>query len=178
MISHKLKTILSRKWGPEYFTFRIYKLFTYIRVPIFWLLLVLWVSDLFYFDLDTNLLLPLWDSEFFSSMAIKMIYLLLSVGAFTAAFITIGIELIKTKREAKIVTAIWSNLVKYAIYPFVAAMFIGVILFLKKVGVYDATSFSLFLLFVYLTINSVYTTIRAGENLVNEAFQEESATKL
>ena len=177
MISQKLKNILSRKWGPEYFTFRIYKLFTYIRVPIFWLLLVLWVSDLLYFDLEVNLQLPFWDSEIFNSMAIKMIYLLLSVGAFTAAFITIGIELIKTKREAKTVTAIWSNLVKYAIYPFVVATFIGVILFLKKVGVYDTTSFSLFLLFAYLTINSVYTTIRAGENLVNEAFQDNPAAK-
>ena len=171
-MSQKLKTFLSRKLSPEYFTFRVYKLFTYIRVPIFWLLLVLWVSDLLYLNLDTNLLIPLWNSEIFSSIAIKMIYLLLSIGAFTAAFITIGIELIKTKHEAKTVTVIWSNLVKYAIYPFIVAMFIGVILFLKEVEVYDATCFSLFLLLAYLTINSIYTTIRAAENLVNEAFQE------
>ena len=167
-----MKNFIKKLWGPEYFTFRIYKLFTYIRVPIFWLLLLFWIIDLFYFGLDTNSWLPLWSSEIFSSMAIKMIYLLLSVGAFTAAFITIGIELIKNKREAQTVTSIWANLVKYAIYPFVVAMFIGVVLFLKEAGVYDLTSFSLFLLFVYLTINSVYTTIRAGENLVNEAFQE------
>src|SRR3989344_9501778 len=108
-MSNKLKNILSRKWGPEYFTFRIYKLFTYIRVPIFWLLLILWVSDLLYSKVDTNLWVSLWNSEMFDSMVTKMIYLLLSVGAFTAAFITIGIELIKAKHEAKLVTAIWSN---------------------------------------------------------------------
>jgi len=162
----------SRKWGPEFFTFRIYRLFTYIRVPIFWLLLLFWIIDFFFFSLDTNSWLPLWSSEIFSSIEIKMVYLLISVGAFTAAFITIGIELIKSKREAQTVTSIWSNLVKYAIYPFVVAMLIGVVLFLKEAGVYDSTSFSLFLLFAYLTMNSVYTTIKAGENLVNEAFQE------
>ena len=162
----------SRKWGPEFFTFRIYRLFTYIRVPIFCLLLLFWIIDFFFFSLDTNSWLPLWSSEIFSSIEIKMVYLLISVGAFTAAFITIGIELIKSKREAQTVTSIWSNLVKYAIYPFVVAMLIGVVLFLKEAGVYDLTSFSLFLLFAYLTMNSVYTTIKAGENLVNEAFQE------
>lgn len=102
-----------------------------------------------------------------------MIYLLLSIGAFTAAFITIGIEIIKTKREAQNVTYIWSNLVKYAIYPFVVAMLIGVVLFLKDAGVNGSASFSLFLLFVYLTINSFYTTIKAAENLVNEAWPSE-----
>ncbi len=166
-----------RKWGPEYFAFKIYKLFTYIRVPIFWLLFLFFIIDIFWLKMDFTIWFPFWSPALFTSLSINMIYLLLSIGAFTAAFITIGVEIIKTKPEAQSVTHIWSNLVKYAIYPFVIAMLIGFILFLRKVGVNLPAHFSIFILFVYLTINSFYTTIRAGENLVNEAWYSEQKAK-
>lgn len=168
-----MKKFIKNLWGAEFFTFRIYKLFTVVRKPLFWLLVIFCIISPMWLNFDISDWFPLWNQEILASMAIKMIYLLLSIGAFTAAFFTISIEIIKTKPEAKNVTSIWSNFVKYASYPFVAAMFIGIVLFLKNVGVYNGISFPIFLLFAYLTINSFYTTIRVAEILVNEAWQPE-----
>jgi hypothetical protein len=165
-----------KKFGPEFFTFKLYNFFTSIRVPIFWILLLFWVIDIFCSRLDTNSWLPAWSSEKLGSIAARIIYFLLSIGAFTAAFITIGIELIKKSESTQKITAIFSNIVKYAIYPFVVAAFIGLILFLDEVNIYDANSFSFFLLTVFLVINSIYTTIRAAENLVHKASQEDGST--
>lgn len=163
-----------KKFGPEFFTFRIYtKLFTPIRVAIFWLLLAFIVIDFFWLKLDVSRWLPLWNLELFNSIAVKMIYLLLAIGSFTATFFTIGIEIIKDKSEARSVTYIWSNLVKYASYPFIVAGIIGATLFLRDSGVYNYLPFSIFLLFIYLTINSFYTIIKVGEILVNEAWHPE-----
>ncbi len=159
-----------KKWGPEYFTVRIYtELFTRARVPIFFGLLIFCCIDFVCLKLDTMQWLPLWNQSLFTSIATKMIYLLLSVGGFTAAFFTLCIEIIKTKLEAKEITYLWSNLIKYTSYPFVVAMLISVTLFLEAAGVYNHLYFSTFLLFVYLTINSFYTTIKMAEILVNEA---------
>ena len=102
-----------------------------------------------------------------------MIYLLLPIGAFTATFFTIVIEIIKNKLEAQNVTVIWSNLIKYTVYPFIVAVFIGVALFLRDIGIYNHMPLSIFLLFTYLTINSFYTTIKMAEILVNETWQPE-----
>src|SRR3989338_4574724 len=135
-----MKNFIKKLWGAEFFTFRIYKLFTEVRKSLFWFLVIFCIIS------------PLW---------------------LIIPFITIAIEIIKTKPEARSVTAIWSNLVKYASYPFVVAMIIGSVLVMRDVGVYNHISSSIFLLFVYLTINSFYTTIRAAEILVNEAWQPE-----
>ncbi len=109
-----------KKWSPEYITIRIYsKLFTPIRIQIFWLLVVFCFIDIIWIKFDITSWFPLFDKEIFISVAEKMIYLLLSIGAFTATFFTIVIEIIKNKLEAQNVTVIWSNLVKYTVYPFV-----------------------------------------------------------
>lgn len=163
-----------RKFGPEFFTFRIYtKLFTPVRVVIFWLLLVFCIADFVWLKLDFSRWLPLWNSEIFHSIAVKMIYLLLAVGSFTATFFTIGIEIIKDKSEARSVTYLWSNLFKYASYPFIVAAIIGTTLFLRNVGIYDYIPFSIFLLFLFLTANSFYTVIKIAEILINEAWHPE-----
>lgn len=99
-----------------------------------------------------------------------MIYLLLAIGSFTASFFTIGIELIKEKSEARSVTYLWSNLFKYGAYPFIVAVIIGTTLFLRDVGLYEYTPFSIFLLFVFLTVNSFYTVIKIAEILINESW--------
>jgi len=168
-----MKNFIKKLWGAEFFTFRIYKLFTEVRKSLFWFLVIFCIISPLWLNLDISDWFPLWSQEILTLIAVKMIYLLLSIGAFTAAFITIAIEIIKTKPEARSVTAIWSNLVKYASYPFVVAMIIGSVLVMRDVGVYNHISSSIFLLFVYLTINSFYTTIRAAEILVNEAWQPE-----
>lgn len=155
-----------KKSSPEYFTFRIYKAFTYIRIPTFWILLFFWVIDFLYLKMGFNF----WRGEIFISILIKMIYFLISIGAFTAAFITIAIEIIKSKTEPKDVAMIWSNLVKYTIYPFVVAGLISVVIFLKNINIYNSPSFSLFILFTYLTLNTIYTTIKIAEILINEAW--------
>ncbi len=102
-----------------------------------------------------------------------MIYLLLAVGSFTASFFTIGIELIKEKSEARSVTYLWSNLFKYGAYPFIIAATIGATLFFRAVGVYNDIPFSIFLLFVFLTVNSFYTVIKIAEILINESWHPE-----
>lgn len=158
------------KWGPEYFTFWIYRLFTRVRVLIFLLLVLLYAVDAISSKVNIAPSKFLLEGPEATSMVTKMIYLLLSIGAFTAAFITIAIGIIKKKHEAKTVTNIWSNLVKYATYPFFASMLMVAVLFLKDIRIDIPAPFPLFLLFVYLTINSIYTTVRLGEILVNEAF--------
>lgn len=159
------------RWAPEYFTLRIYERFTEVRVLIFWLLITLYIIDLAFVKAD---FIPFWftkwNLEIFTGIATKMAYLLLSIGAFTAAFFTITIGIIKKKKEEQVVKVIWANLVKYAIYPFIAAALIGVVLFLLKAGLNVSASFLLFLLFVFLTINSFYTTIKIAEHLANLAF--------
>lgn len=165
---------LRNKLAPEFFAIRIYNyIFTPIRVEMFLLLLVFCIIDLVWLKLNFTQWLPFWNQELFDLIAVRMIYLLLSIGAFTATFFTICIEIIKTKREAKNVTYLWSNLFKYASYPFVAAVIIGAILFFKDVGLYQSISFPIFLMFAFLTVNSFYTTIRMAEILVNESWPPE-----
>ena len=153
---------------------RIYsKLFTPIRIQIFWLLFIFSFIDFRWLKLDITSWFPLFDREIFISITEKMIYLLISIGAFTATFFTIVIEIIKNKLKAEHVTVIWSNLVKYTVYPFVVAIFFSTALFLRDIGVYDHLLLSTFLLFVYLTINAFYTTIRMAEILINETWQSD-----
>ena len=163
-----------KKWSPEYITVRIYNnLFTPIRVQTFWLIVIFCFVDIFWLRLDITSWFPFFDQEIFISITKKMIYLLLPIGAFTATFFTIVIEIIKNKLEAQNVTVIWSNLIKYTVYPFIVAVFIGVALFLRDIGIYNHMPLSIFLLFTYLTINSFYTTIKMAEILVNETWQPE-----
>ena len=144
-------------------------------MEIFLLLLVFWIIDSVWFKLDVTRWLPFWNQGLFDSIIIKMIYLLLSVGAFTATFFTILIEIIKTKKNLtpKNITYLWSNLFKYTSYPFVAAVVIGVVIFLRDSGLYQSIPFPVFLLFVFLTLNSFYTTTKMAEILVNESWSQE-----
>lgn len=159
------------KYGPEHFTYRLYtKIFTLIRVPTFWILAVITIVDMLWLKIDVVQWLPLWSADIFHALSTKLIYLLLSIGAFSAAFYTIGIEIIKRTTTAGDVTFIFANLVKYATYPFIVAGVIGGCLFLAKVGIVIPQSMVLFVLFVYLTLNAFYTTIKIAEHLVNMAF--------
>ena len=165
-----------RKFGPEFYTYRIYtKLFTPIRVVIFWLLVAFCFGDIFWLNLDFTRWLPFWNQGLFDSIIIKMIYLLLSVGAFTATFFTILIEIVKTKKNltAPNIKYLWSKLFKYTSYPFVVAVLIGTVIFFRDAGLYQNIPFPIFLLFVFLTINSFYTTTKMAEILVTESWSQE-----
>ena len=167
---------LRNKFAPEYFTVRIYNyIFTPIRVEIFLFLLAFWIIDFVWLKLDFTRWLPFWNQGLFDSIIIKMIYLLLSVGAFTATFFTILIEIVKTKKNltAPNITYLWSNLFKYTSYPFVVAVVIGTVIFFRDAGLYQNIPFPIFLLFVFLTINSFYTTTKMAGILVNESWSQE-----
>ncbi len=84
------------------------------------------------------------------------------------------IDTIRKAENSVKVTDIWVNLIKYTTYPFAAAGIIGVALFLLDVGVDIPGLFSLFLLFVFLTMNSFYTTIKIAEKLVNHNYEEDT----
>lgn len=164
---------LRNKFAPEFFAIRIYNyIFTPVRVEVFVLLLLFCVADLFWLKLNFTQWLPFWNQELFSSITVKMIYLLLAIGSFTATLFTICIEIIKTKHEAVDVTYLWSNLVKYTVYPFATALIIAAVIFFRNVGLYQNLSFPVFLLFAFLTLNSFYTTIRMAQILVEGSWSE------
>ncbi|GEM_PF-2789727 len=167
---------LRNKFAPEFFTVRFYNyIFTPVRVEIFLILFAFWIIDAVWLKMDITQWLPFWSQELFDLIIVKMIYLLLSVGVFTATFFTILIEIIKTKKNltAQNITYLWSNLFKYTSYPFVAAVVIGAVMFFRDAGLYQNISFSVFLLFVFLTLNSFYTTTKMAEILVNESWTQE-----
>lgn len=141
-ISKKLNS-----WAPEYFTRRIYEKLTEVRVLIFWLLVLLYIIDSLFIKPD---LMPYWFSnwgpEIFTGIATKMLYLLLTIGVFTATFFTIVIETIRNKNNSTTVTGIWTNLVEYTIYPFAASIIIGMALFFIKIGVNIPALFFSFLI--------------------------------
>lgn len=162
------------RWAPEHFTRQIYKKLTEVRVLTFWLLVIFYVIDSLFIKPDfISYWFPNWRLEIFTQIATKMLYSLLAVGVFTATFFTIVIKTIKTKKDPATITGVWTNLVKYTIYPFAASIVVGTALFLVKVGVNIPALFSLFLLFIFLTINSFYTTIKMAEILVSENYTEE-----
>lgn len=89
------------KYAPEYFTIRIYqKIFTPVRVIIFWLLFFFYIIDALWFKIDATKWFPFWNSEVFTSVTTKMIYLLISIGAFATAFYAIEIDIIKRKNKS------------------------------------------------------------------------------
>lgn len=164
---------LKNKFAPEYSAIRIYNyIFTPIRVEMFLLLFVFSIVDLVWLRLDFTKWFPFWNQELLNSIAVKMVYLLLAIGSFTATFFTICIEIVKTKHKAVDVTYLWSNLVKYTVYPFVAALIIGAAIFFRNAGLYQIISFPVFLLFAFLTLNSFYTTIRMAQILVEGSWSE------
>jgi len=168
---------LKNKFSPEYSAIRIYNyIFTPIRVEMFLLLFAFSIIDLVWLRVDFTKWFPFWNQELFSSIAIRMVYLLLAIGSFTATFFTICIEIIKTKHEAVDVTYLWSNLVKYTVYPFVAALIIGAAIFFRSAGLYQSISFPIFLLFAYLTLNSFYTTIRMAQIIVESSWSQNNKT--
>lgn len=170
----KLDMNTLNRWAPEYFTRQIYNKLTEVRVIAFLLLVALYVIDGFFIKPD---FIPYWfrdwGPEIFTAVTTKMLYLLLSIGVFTATFFPIVIKIVRKKKEAEVVTRIWANLVKYTIYPFAAAIVIWTALFLLDVGVSIPALFSLFLLFIFLTVNSFYTTIRMAQILVDESYTDE-----
>lgn len=157
------------KWGPERFPRLIYSFLTNIRGFVFYLLALFFViaffvdfefSYPFHFGIDT-----------FQEWSTKMMYLLFAIGAFnTTTFFKTVNEVVQRKQEARQVTTIWTNLVKYTLYPFGAGIVIASILFLGNIGQNINALFPLFLLFVFLTINSFYTTIRMAQILIDENY--------
>ncbi|KKU86341.1 MAG: hypothetical protein UY15_C0011G0005 [Parcubacteria group bacterium GW2011_GWA2_47_9] len=165
---------LRNKFTPEYSAIRIYNyIFTPIRVEMFLLLLAFCIVDFIWLKLDFTKWFTLWNQELLNSIAVKMVYLLLAIGSFTATFFTICIEIIKTKHEAVDVTYLWSNLVKYTVYPFVVVLIIGAAIFFRHAGLNQNISFPVFLLFAFLTLNSFYTTIKMAQILVEGSWSQE-----
>jgi len=161
---------------PEDITYKIYSCFTSFRVLLFYILLIFVLVN----AICPNLKLPSLSSEFFAETLKAIINILLAVGAIIATFVTIALEIIRKQEKAEYVTALWLKFAKYIIYPFAIATFAGVVLFLKEAGVNIPKadlSFSILILFGYLTVNSIYVIVKAGENLVNEGWRiKEPAT--
>jgi len=174
-----MKTLLEKlkKFGPEYFTIRIYnKFFVYIRVPIFWSLSILFLVDFVLNLYGTNIFrIESLTDEVFILIAEKIVYLLVAVGVFMAGFFTIVIEIIKKKEVSNNeVTSVWLNFLKYTSYPFIIAGIIYIIVLLKNIGliVRMPLKFSFLLLFIYLAINSFYAVIRLAEILINALYKK------
>jgi len=161
------------KWAPEYFTLRFYRRFTEIRIFAFWLIFIFYIIDALIVGPDFVPLAIKWNLENFTEFSTIMLYFLLSIGTFTAGFFSITISIIKSKDEALSARALWANSVKYTIYPFCAALLIVIVLFLIKMGLTISASFSLFLFFSFLAVNSFYTTIKIAEHLVNFSLKDQ-----
>jgi len=157
------------RWGPERFPRLIYNhVLTPVRGLIFYVIILFFTASLF---IDLRFTYPVnFGPDIFRYWSIKMMYLLFAMGAFTASFFTIVIKTIKMKQETWKVTSIWANLVKYTLYHFATAIVIAVVLFLMDIGKAIPELFPLFLLFVFLTMNSLYVIIRMAEILVNENY--------
>lgn len=170
-----LKEILN-KWSPEYFTLRLYERVTEIRLPAFLLLVALYITDAVFVKPD---FIPYWfqnwGSETFITLSEKLVKLLFGTLAFAGIFLTIVMDIIKSKVQATDVKFLWSNLVKYVlIYPFTIAILIELVSQLIRAGVNIPALFLLLLLFIFLTINSFYAVIKMGEHLVNIAFSKQA----
>lgn len=161
------------EWAPESITYKTYSRLTSFRVPMFYALLILvFVTAI---CSDTNL--PSVRPELFLAMLNKMVNLLLAAGTIITTFFTIALGIIVSKEKPGDVTALWEKFAKYIIYPFAVAILIGIILFLKEMGLdihKTDLSFALLVLFGYLTINSVYVIVKAGEELVNAGWPKKA----
>ncbi len=171
-----MEKFLKKLRGPEDITNKIYSCFTSLRVSLFYILFVfVLISAIF-----PNLKLPSLSPEFFADALKAIINVLLAIGAIIATFVAIALEIVKKQEKAKDVTNLWSKFAKYIIYPFTIAIFAGAVLFLEKVGVNISKtnlSFSVLVLFGYLTVNSIYIIVRAAEDIVNENWRiKKSAT--
>lgn len=152
------------KWAPEFFTLQFYHGFTYIRVPLFYILIVLYILNALWGDIWVGL--P-WTQEDLGVVAKYSTYLLLTVGALVATWLTIVLNIIKVSERAG---GQWANLVKYVLYPIVTAILISTIILLQKFGVTIPAPFSLSLFIGFLLLNALYTTIKEAEQLVNASY--------
>jgi len=163
----KLKKILN-KLAPEYFTLRIYHAFTYIRVVLFYILIVFYLLNVFWWD-DVWLDIP-WTQDDLVFVAKHGIYILLAVGALTATWFAIVIEVIKKSNRA---AGQWANIVKYVAYPVITAVIISSIPLLHKLDVTIPAPLPLSLLIAYLIFNSLFTAIKEAENIANGIYGTE-----
>jgi hypothetical protein len=155
------------RWAPEFFTLRLYHGFTYIRVPLFYILIVVYILNAFWGDIWAGL--P-WTQEDLGLVVKYSTYLLLTVGALVATWLTIVLNIIKVSERAG---GQWANLVKYVLYPIVTAILISIVTLLQKFGVIIPAPFSLSLLIGFLLLNAIFTTIKEAEHLANASYGAE-----
>ena len=153
--------------APEFFTLRLYHGFTYIRVPLFYILIVLYILNALWGDIWVGL--P-WTQEDLGVVVKYSTYLLLTIGALVATWLTILLNIIKISERAG---GQWANLVKYVLYPIVTAILISIVTFLQKFGVIIPAPFSLSLFIGFLLLNAIYTTIKEAEHLANASYGAE-----
>ena len=155
------------KLAPEFFTLRLYHGFTYIRVPLFYVLIVLYILNALWGDIWVGI--P-WTQEDLGTVAKYSTYLLLTLGAIIATWLTIVLNIIRVSERAG---GQWANLVKYVLYPIVTAILISIVTFLQKLGVIIPAPFSLSLFIGFLLLNALYTTIKEAEHLANASYGAE-----
>lgn len=156
------------KWAPEFFTLRLYHGFTYIRVPLFYIFVVLYIFNALWGDIWAGLPWTQDDLVFVSRYAI---YILLAIAGLMVTWFAIVIEIIKISNRA---AGQWANIVKYAAaYPVVASAIIGIVLVLDKFHVKLPAPFSLALLIGYLVANGFFTAIKEAEHIANGAYGSE-----
>lgn len=158
---------LLNKLAPEYFTLRLYHAFTYVRVVLFYILLVLYLLNALWGDVWANI--P-WTQDDLVFVASRGIYILLAVGALTATWFAIVIEIIKKSNRA---AGQWANIVKYVVYPVITAVIISYVPLLHKFGIIIPAPLSLSLLIAYLIFNSLFTTVKEAENIANGVYGTE-----
>lgn len=161
---------------PEDLTYKIYSRFTAFRVLIFYLLLIFVVINLIF---PFNIF-PSIKSELFINALNSMIQFLIIVeGAIVVAFFPVALQIMIEKRKSEEVTDLWLKIAKYIIYPFSIIILIEMTLFLKEYGIdipKTSLSFTLLLLFGYLTINSVYVLVKDAETLIDEGWIKKEKT--
>ena len=158
-----------KMWGPEDIAYKVYSFFTLFRKQMFYVLVISIFISIF-----CTAHFQLIGADFFFLKLNKMVEFLIAIGAITAAYVAISIEIIRKQMKSKDVTRIWGNLAKNIIYPFAVALFIEVILFFEKTYFFVIRNESFFLIFIFslfLTINSVFTLLDAIEGLINEEWR-------